>query len=89
MIEKRFEIRSIMYGATDVRYWLKDNTNELVDDYGDEIYWGDSSTNGLKQIVNKLNGLVEENKQLKKEIEELEEQNTRLENRLYNCTHFR
>lgn len=71
MTEKRFKIDSIMYGATDVRYWLKDNDNELVDSYGDEIYWGDGSTNGLKQIVNKLNELHEENKEFKQKIEAL------------------
>lgn len=60
MTEKRFEIDSRMYGATDIRYYLKDNANELVDGYGDEIYWGDGSSNGLKQIVNKLNELHEE-----------------------------
>lgn len=71
MTEKRFEIDSKMYGATDIKYWLKDNDGELVDGYGDEIYWGDGSTNGLKQIVNKLNELHDENKELKKENDAL------------------
>lgn len=73
MTEKRFEIDSKIYREIDIRYFLKDNNNELVDSYGDEIYWGDS-TNGLKQIVDKLNELVEENQRLKKQIEEYEEQ---------------
>lgn len=71
MTEKRFEIDSRMYGATDIRYYLKDNANELVDGYGDKIYWGDGSSNGLKQIVNKLNELYEEKEELKRENEVL------------------
>ena len=75
MTEKRFEIDSRMYGATDIRYYLKDNANELVDGYGDEIYWGDGSTNGLKQIVNKLNELHEEKIELHIQNDFLKDEN--------------
>ena len=75
MTEKRFEIDSKMYGATDIRYYLKDNANELVDGYGDEIYWGDGSTNGLKQIVNKLNELHEEKIELHIQNDFLKDEN--------------
>ena len=68
MIAKRFEIKTDMRGATDVDYYLKDNLNELVDNYGDEIYWGNGSCNGLVQIVDLLNSLIDENEQLKHEL---------------------